>query len=565
MSQDPHQEALRAAAAPTLERIRNDRKQAPVGLKAVFTVVARELFRRKMSAKHAWETAEIHDHRKTAGFKAVTGKSLKAYIRHKLIEVADVLIKTTDLPLGRISGLLGYGYHATFIDNYVKERGKLPSEVPRSAPKRPLIDDATSSRAGRGDLSPEEAVSYHEQFLRIYPHVGRHVRSPETAPEPLIVIGDARTDGLTAEGLWQKIRELPLEEQKRHVRRFLFHSTVLFDLLRQKSRLEGRKSRPRGIELAELALVSLEKSDEVFGERIHDLRALGWAWLGNAHRLALDFSEADIAFEQADLEWFIVRGQRDPCVLASICDLKGTLRMFQRNYDEAQQLLDRSVHLLRESGDQHGVALALVQRAALHGYARRLPDSLRDLREAAGLIDEREQRALAFATRGNLANSLTKAADYAAAEIELARARRLLSETDYPLGAHIVDWIEGFIREGCDDLNAAAGLYASARTGFVDADDQNCVALISVDLMVVQSKRDAWESVMNLATDALPILESQRLHRETVVAVGLLAQAVSTNSFSCRLLQELRELLLHDPLARQRGAEGARDHSLALS
>ncbi len=84
-------------------------------------------------------------------------------------------------------------------------------------------------------------------------------------------------------------------------------STVLFDLLRKVSRLEGRKKRQRGIELAKLALVSLERSDRVFGDRIHDLRAHGWAWLGNAYRLALDFSEAAAAFEHAVLAGNLVR------------------------------------------------------------------------------------------------------------------------------------------------------------------------------------------------------------------------------------------------------------------
>ncbi len=73
---------------------------------------------------------------------------------------------------------------------------------------------------------------------------------------------------------------LPFETQEREIRRHVFHSTALFDLLRRRLREEGLEDRRRGIRLGELALVSLERSEPVFGERIHDLRALGWAWLG---------------------------------------------------------------------------------------------------------------------------------------------------------------------------------------------------------------------------------------------------------------------------------------------
>ena len=342
---------------------------------------------------------------------------------------------------------------------------------------------------------------------------------------------------------------MPFEEQSRRVRRYLFHSTVFFDLLRKKSRLEGRKSRRRGIELAELALVSLERSDEFFGERIHELRAFGYAWVGNAHRLALDFSAADAAFVEAEWYWYQADAQRDPLVLATICNLKGTLRMFQRDYGEATRLLDNSCFLFRQSGDQNKEALALVQRAAIHGYARRFNVSLEDLRAAVSLIDELEEKDLAFAVRGNLANILARMGEHTAAVKELGRAQQLYCEVDNPLGTYKLDWITGFIKEHQGDLQAAVELYTSARTGFSNAGESNYFALISVDLMVVHSKQDDWTSILELAPEVLPVLESRNLHHETVAAIGLLAKAVGASSLSRPLLKELRELLQQDPLA----------------
>ena len=56
------------------------------------------------------------------------------------------------------------------------------------------------------------------------------------------------------------------------------------------------------------------------------------------------------AFQEAGAEWGTPRKSSDPLIEAEICFLHGTLRIFQRWYDEAKDLLARSLtlcHLLR--------------------------------------------------------------------------------------------------------------------------------------------------------------------------------------------------------------------------
>ena len=362
------------------------------------------------------------------------------------------------------------------------------------------------------------------------------------------MIDGARTERLEAEALWRKIRDLPFAEERRRVRGYLFKSTVLFDLLRKESRLEGRKSRRRGIELAKLALVSLEGSDEIFGQRIHDLRALGWAWLGNALRLALDFSAATAALEQADREWSKPRAHRDLKVLAHICIRKGALRMMRREYAVATQDVDRSCSLFRQLEQTRDEALALIQRARIHIYAGKLSEAVGDLREAAGLIDEDEERELAFAIRGNLANALVRAGQTDSAAKQLDRARQLNRAIDDPSGTLKLDWIAGDLSELRGDLEAAKRFYLVVRAGFRDADEMRYFGMVSVDLMTIHSLHDEWERVGVLAAKTLPILGSLILHRETLATVGLLAEAVEAGSVSRRILKNLRIALRQDPL-----------------
>ncbi len=545
-----YHDAFKAAAEATRARIRRDRARAPSALKKVFTVVASRLFDPSLNATEAWQAAGIKDCALRAAFKDFTDTSLGRYIAAARIEVAGVLMAITDLDLATISGRLGYTYHPTFTENYKRLKGRRPSEVVRERSAPPLIDDETSLKAGRGLMDEDALVRYMEDLLRIYPTAAKRVRVgvDEAEPEPQIVVDGARTDRLEAEALWRKIRDLPFAEQRRRVRGYLFKSTVLFDLLRKKSRLLGRKGRRRGIELAELALVSLESSDRVFGERIHDLRALGWAWLGNALRLALDFAAAAAAFEQADREWSMPRAQPDLLVLAHIWRLKGILRMMRREYAEATQDLDRSCSLFRQSDETRDEARALIQRARIHIYAGKLSEAVGDLREAAGLIDEDEERELAFAIGGNLANALARAGKTESAAKELDRARQLNRAIDDPLGTPKLDWIDGLINERLGGLETATRFYLAARARFRDTDELRYFALVSVDLMVVYSLQDDWERIGALASETLPILGSQRLHGETLATVGALARAAEAEGLSRRLLNELRDALRQDPL-----------------
>ena len=85
--------------------------------------------------------------------------------------------------------------------------------------------------------------------------------------------------------------------------------------------------------------------------------------------------------------------------------------------------------------------------------------------------------------------------------------------------------------------------------GFRDAGELRYFGVVSVDLMVVHSMQGEWEEVGELASETLPILGSMSLHRETVAAIGLLAEAVEAETLSRRHLNDLRIALRQDPLA----------------
>lgn len=220
----------------------------------------------------------------------------------------------------------------------------------------------------------------------------------------------------------------------------------------------------------------------------------------------------------------------------------------RREYADATEDLDRSCSLFQQLDQPRDEARELITRARIHVFAGRLGEAVGDLREAACLIDEDEERELAFAIRGNLANALAQSGQTERAAKELGEARQLNQSLDDPLGAINLDWIDGLLGENRGDLERAKQLYQAAGTGFREAGERRYYALVSVDLMIVHAEQDDWQRVGALASKTLPILSSLSLHPETLATVALLAKAVEAGSLSRRLLNDLRVALRQDPL-----------------
>ena len=73
-------------------------------------------------------------------------------------------------------------------------------------------------------------------------------------------------------------------------------------------------------------------------------------------------------------------------------------------------------------------------------------------------------------------------------------------------------------------------------------------ALVDLDLALLYAERSEWTSVHEFAGEALPMLESLKLHRETLCAVEMLAECVRAREIPPRVLRQLRDRLEQDPL-----------------
>jgi AraC-like DNA-binding protein len=293
---------------------------------------------------------------------------------------------------------------------------------------------------------------------------------------------------------------------------------------------------------------SLDGHDEVFGERIHDLRAWGWAWLANARRLELDFEGAEKDFTRADEVWSISRAERDLRISAEIHFLKGALGTTQRRYEDALDRVEESIRLSRLVEDAVAQAQALTLRASLMVYTERVQESIPDLQLAAGLLEGRNEPYLDLTVSLNLANFEAQLGNLAAARIGLSQAEAICNQIDYRCGQYRIQHMEGTLCELAGNDKSAEASYMRALDGFLSMNEAQLAVLVALELAILDLRCGKRRRAVELTRWSIPILQSMKLHEETVAAIELLANESAAAQTDRGLLVEVARLLRLDPL-----------------
>ncbi|MCP4548007.1 MAG: hypothetical protein GY835_16200, partial [bacterium] len=349
--------------------------------------------------------------------------------------------------------------------------------------------------------------------------------------------------------IWPLLSCLPYDAQRIVVQRVLVTSTELFDLLREKSRQEGRRDPQRGIEIAELALLSLDASAAALGERIHELRALGLAWVGNARRLALDFPGAEETFEKAMAELALVKDWKDSVVAGDVYALKGSLRTFQRRFEEALELLARSVTIFEKAGDSYRQTEELMTRAAAAYYAGWSGIAISDLTVALSLVKKLNAKDLSVMVAINLGNALVYSGQFEPAlEVVKAVDKRFCLLVN-PLWLQHVKWVEGAAEHGLGNHASAEEKYLAALAGFEDLGQPFYCAFVDLDLAILYAETSRPAAVVRTSAGCLRFFKALTLGRETMMSLRLLKDALERQAVTAAVLRDLRCSLLADPLA----------------
>jgi len=543
---------LEDAREKVRQRILKDRDRVPEAIRPAFDYLAEHLFSQDFSVTRMRRCCRLA-HARAETFRSEMGAMPKAYTHELKMGAAHALIRETDLELWRIAHFAGYSTTSVFDAVYREWAGGRPSEVREQArragvrPPEPPDDELSWVfwiRATVGDLTPEEGRWFlgwlDEQWQRSLE------RSPRAGPAPaservIAEVLDEKFHTLIAEVVWETLPELTLEKQRELVRGLRFGSAGLFDFLSGKIIPESRKDRQRGVEVAELALESLEASKGAIGEEVlPNLRAVGQARLGNALRLALRWDEAEQAFARAEEDWQTPREIPDPRAEAEICCLKSSLRQNQRRFGEALELVNRGIALSHLAGDRHLVVTNLIRRGIVLIYSGDPGAALLPLREAEGLIQDHDALDLQLSVYECLATSSTMVGDVEEAASALGRAKEICEITKNEIGWYQIRWVEGLLYQGQGQIEKAKGLFQEALARFISLKESDLAAMLSLDLAALNLHAGYTAEAMRLASTTIPLFEALKIHNEALAAIKILQEAIAANEISLEILDTLK-------------------------
>jgi hypothetical protein len=272
-------------------------------------------------------------------------------------------------------------------------------------------------------------------------------------------------------------------------------------------------------------------------QALSDLQARAWSERGNARRVADDLTGAE-----ADLAHAIElarTGSGNLHLLAHLLDLTASLRIDQRRFDDAFQLLDWVYAIHLELGERHEAGRALISKSSAAAYALDLEGAVRLLGQGLALIDADQDPHLVLAVAHNLSYHLMD-------EGRLEEARRLLHESRAlcaSYGGRIDQlksrWLDGRIAMRLEDLAGADRAFREVRAGFEELGLPYDVALVSLELAEVWLGQGRAQEIQLLLDDTVATFRARGIGREALAALLMLRETAERQSVTTALLRRV--------------------------
>lgn len=292
-----------------------------------------------------------------------------------------------------------------------------------------------------------------------------------------------------APGLLARLLKLPKGQQQLLIRNSSrFQTWGLFELLIQVGREETFTDPTHAEEILQLALdVSSCLDDSFYGkERIEDLRARTWGFIGNARRVKIELTAAEEAFDEALQR--LRSGTEDPLERAVLFDLKASLRREQQRPKEALRFSHRAIKIFHRAGESHLMGRSLVNVAVVHQALGDFKEMLALLRRSIELLDPVREPRVALCAVHNLIDGLTAAGNLMEAQKILSHSRPLYQQFWEPRVQCRQMWTEAKLLAALGHYGEAEELLTTARDGFAGVGAVEESHRISRDLSVIAAK-----------------------------------------------------------------------------
>ncbi|MEO1083729.1 MAG: helix-turn-helix domain-containing protein [Acidobacteriota bacterium] len=567
---------LEAAAQESIERIRRDHSKAPQRLKPLLAYIEEHLFDPSLDVNQLKRNCGVRDNSVPIQFHSAVGRPPHGYIEDRRLETACKLLSDSNIKIWQISELLGYSSIQVFSRAFSRWSGQRPTAYRKKARQRkemgetaPKLEESliarteTLRKALAGELSLDEANQLIQRLRAMYPEPARpssgasanaqaqaapvaskaeaeQVDLWDTKTQLEVLLNDESLGPVeSADAVWKAMQRHTWQEQSALVRDLRLTTSSLFHILRQRSRMVGREDPRRGVQVADLALKSLDVVDSsaVGEEELSRLKAQGWAWLASARCLANDHRGAEQAFVTAERFGPSVATQAD------IALFKASLRRDQRNFDEAWQLLDQASSLYKQAGAEDQLTTVLISRATVRFEEGDAAAAIPFLEEAQGQIDENTEGFLKLALYHNLVSAYSDTGRYSQALELLPQTRELSAK--YGRGHHRIRlrWLEGTILRGRGQFDQAEAALLEARESFTRIEDTVSASMVCLDLAQLLHRQNRFEDLEQLSASMVPLFGALQQHREAYVSLQLFHRAVQERSLNNMVVEKAKRAL----------------------
>jgi transcriptional regulator with XRE-family HTH domain len=357
-----------------------------------------------------------------------------------------------------------------------------------------------------------------------------------------------RRDRAQAEAFWERLKPHPprgrrlLVEEGRELQTWALSERLCAESARAAAADAGR-----AVELADLALRVASRVPGPEGWRSR-LQGYGWAFVGNARRVANDLPAADKAFAHAWKLWKAASpGEEGPLPEWRLLDLEASLRRGQRRLPEALELLDRA---LTDNGSGEAKGRILLKKASTLEQMGEHERAIDALMQAAPSVDGQREPRLLFALRFILAVNLLYLGRQAEAEVLLPEVRTLALQLGNDLDFLRALWLEGRVAAGMGRKDEAISLLERVRLDFATRGLAYDMALATLELAGLYLEERQTGKVKELVRQMASIFRSQGVHREALAALKIFRDAAEREIATAELARRVVEYLCrarHDP------------------
>lgn len=321
---------------------------------------------------------------------------------------------------------------------------------------------------------------------------------------------------------------------------YRFRGVTVAHLLLETARHHMPDEPVQVYELAETAHFVLKRTRAEPG--VAELFTRSVAFMAAARCAAGDFQGAEQRFGFA--RSFISNvGVIDTIILAEVDWLEGALRKEQRRFEEAEELLVRSMTLYQLGGEEAATAWPLVTLGLLEIDRQCYREASTAFRAALRTLRPSTDLRLYCSAHHDLALTLCARGEHEEAARTLAVCSKLYRRHPELYARSRVAWLEGRIAAGLGRLEEAETSFLQIRQELATDGKAHEAAMVALDLALVYLRQGRTADLAPLAEEAPQSFAAQEIHREAHAAMLLFRDAVRQKQVTAELIAKLRTYL----------------------